>query len=224
MAEGIAPDLIGAVIGFRQFAVRDGELWSVLAPYRWTPGAHTAVCLAKVSHDEPVPAKHCTCGFYVRYTPPPRGASLTTPDLVAGGMAVWGRIELHAHGMRAEHAAVVALALPFSYGRKRRDLLLAAESLAVPAVPARRLVAAATKHGEMIPRRDAASRPRPQQASRSRGARTRSAQRRRRRPTSTSAQESQAGFALRRVADTARSRPSLRGVSPSRPAAVPTRA
>jgi hypothetical protein len=153
MAEGIAPDLIGAVVGFRQFAVRDGELWSVLAPYRWTPGAHTAVCLAQVSHDEPVPAKHCTCGFYVRYTPPPRGASLTTPDLVAGGMAVWGRIELHAHGMRAEHAAVVALALPFSYGRKRRDLLLAAESLAVPAVPARRLVAVATKHGEMIPRR-----------------------------------------------------------------------
>jgi hypothetical protein len=152
MSEGIAPDLIGVVIGFRQFAVRNGELWSVLAPYRWTPGAHTAVCLAANGHEEPVPAKRCTCGFYVRYTPPPRTASLTTPDLVAGAMAVWGRIELHAHGMRAEHASVVVLALPFSRGRKRRELLQAAASLGVPAVPARRLVATATAHGEMIPR------------------------------------------------------------------------
>jgi hypothetical protein len=68
-------------------------------------------------------------------------------------MAVWGRIELHAHGMRAEQASVVALALPFSFGRKRRQLLRAAASLGVPAVPARRLVATATAHGEMIPRR-----------------------------------------------------------------------
>ena len=152
MTEGIAPDLIGTVIGFRQFAVRDGGLWSVLAPHLWTEGAHTAVCLAPSSHDEPVPARHCTCGFYVRYTPPPRTASLTTADLVAGAMAVWGRIELHAHGMRAERGAVVALALPFSYGRKRRQVIAAALALGVPAVPARHLVAEGTKHGEMIPR------------------------------------------------------------------------
>ncbi len=152
MTEGIAPDLIGVVIGFRQFEVRHGQLWSVLAPHRWTPGPDTATCMAPNRHEEPVPAKHCTCGFYARYTPPARTASLTTPDLVGGAMALWGRIELHAHGMRAEHAAVVALALPFSYGRKRRELLLAAASLGVPAVPARRLVAAATTHGEIIPR------------------------------------------------------------------------
>lgn len=147
-----APDLITAVIGFRQFRVLGSELWSTRADLRWGPGVHTARCLAAVPHDDRVPAKGCTCGFYARYTPPPRTASAMTTDLVAGAVALWGRIELHAHGMRAEHASVVALALPLSRWGKRRRTIAAAEALGIAAVPARRLVAATRPFGEIIPR------------------------------------------------------------------------
>ena len=120
--------------------------------YRWQRGDHTARCLAVVRHQDPPPAKGCACGFYARYTPPPRGASAATSDLVAGAVALWGRIELHAHGMRAEHARVVALALPYSLGVKRARTVAAAAALGIPAVPARRLVDAAVEHGAVIPR------------------------------------------------------------------------
>ena len=76
-----------------------------------------------------------------------------TPDLVAGAVALWGQIELHAHGMRAQYALVVALALPFSWGAKRRAVLAAAADLQVAAVPARRLRTEALRHGDVIPRR-----------------------------------------------------------------------
>jgi hypothetical protein len=147
-----APDLIRAVIGFRQWRVRGDELWSVRSDDRWGRGLLTAHCRAAVPHDGPVPGNGCTCGFYAWYAPPPRGASAATPDLLAGAVALWGQIELHSNGMRAEHAMVVALALPPSWGAKRRHIVAAARALEVPAVPARRLQAAALEHGDLIPR------------------------------------------------------------------------
>ena len=60
-------------------------------------------------------------------------------DLVAGAVAVWGRVELHATGMRAEFASVVALALPISRRAKRARLEAVAAELGVDLVPARRL-------------------------------------------------------------------------------------
>ena len=47
---------------------------------------------------------------------------------------------------------IVALALPFSWGVKRRRIQAAAAGLEVPAVPARRLRATALAHGDVIPR------------------------------------------------------------------------
>jgi hypothetical protein len=78
---------------------------------------------------------------------------VATSELVAGAVALWGRVELHAHGIRAQHAMVVALALPMSWGAKRRRLVAVADALEVPAVPARRLKATALEHGDVIPRR-----------------------------------------------------------------------
>src|ERR1700759_1963293 len=138
--EAAAPDLITAVIGFRQWRLCGDELWSVRAAERWQRGVHTAHCL---SHAHAAPANGCTCGIYAWYSPTPRGASALTPDLVSGAGALWGQIELHAHGMRAHHAMWVALALPFSWGAKRRRIRTVANTLDVPAVPARRLKAAA---------------------------------------------------------------------------------
>jgi hypothetical protein len=147
-----APDLIDAVIGFRQWRLHGSELWSLRGEDRWLRGIQTAQC-DEGTHDDPAPAKGCTCGLYALYRPVPRGASAATSDLVAGAVALWGQIELHAHGLRAQHALVLALALPFSRADKRSRILAAAETLDVPAVPARRLMAEARQHGDLIPRR-----------------------------------------------------------------------
>jgi hypothetical protein len=150
--DGVAPDLATAVVGFRQWRLHGSELWALRGTARWRRGVQTARC-EEGAHDGPAPAKGCSCGIYALYGPTPRGASAATPDLVAGAVTLWGQIELHAHGMRAQHAMVVALALPFSRGDKRRWVLAAADALEVPAVPARALKASALQHGAMIPRR-----------------------------------------------------------------------
>jgi hypothetical protein len=150
--QAAAPDLIRAVIGFRQWRLRGSELWSVQSDDRWRRGVHTAHCLSEDAHDGPAPQNGCTCGIYAWYAPPPRTASAGTSDLVAGAIAAWGQVELHAHGMRVEHAMVIALALPFSWGTKRRNVIAAARALEVHAVPARRLLAVAREHGETVPR------------------------------------------------------------------------
>ena len=64
---------------------------------------------------------------------------------------MWGLVELHAHGMRAQHAMVVALALPLGPAPSAGALGAAARALEVAAVPARRLKAAALEHGDVIP-------------------------------------------------------------------------
>jgi hypothetical protein len=150
--DAVAPDLIRAVIGFRQWRLRGSELWSLRTEDRWERGVLAAHCLSDAHHEGAAPHNGCTCGFYAWYAPTPRTASAATRDLVGGAVALWGKIELHAQGMRAEHAMVIALALPFSRGSKRRRILAAASALEAAAVPARRLRATAREHGELVPK------------------------------------------------------------------------
>jgi hypothetical protein len=156
-----APDLIEPVIGYRQWRMRDGALWSPYAEMRWARGMNTASCAAPGPlHADPAPASGCTCGLYAWYRPCPWLASAGAPDLVAGAVALWGAIELHASGMRAQHAMVVALALPMTRAVKRRHVIEVARALEVPAVAARRLAAAARACGRtpddaLVPRRSA---------------------------------------------------------------------
>jgi hypothetical protein len=146
-----APDLIHPVIGYRQWRMHEGELRSVYTQDRWKPGPMTALCHAKAAHPPPPPAADCSCGFYARYTPVPRTASAGTPDLVAGAVALWGGLELHAQGMRAEQAVVVALALPVLPGPKRSRVRSVADAYGVPAVSPQRLEATALRQGAPIP-------------------------------------------------------------------------
>ncbi len=151
---GVAvPDLVRAVVAFRQWRLGPGdELWSLRADERWGRGALTARCRSEVPHDGPAPQNGCTCGFYAWYVPRPRTAAAGTADLVNGAVAMWGHVELHAHGLRAEHAMVVALALPLLPGAKRGRVRAVARALEAEAVPARRLRATALEHGDVVPR------------------------------------------------------------------------
>jgi len=147
-----APDLMEAVVGFRQWRLAAPTLTSLYSEVPWPRAELRARC--KMGDHDPadVPSHACSCGIYAYYDPCPRTASAATPDFVGGVVVLWGRIELHATGMRAEHARVIALELPLSRGRKRRDVVDVAERLGVPAVPHRELKAVTADHGSPLQR------------------------------------------------------------------------
>ena len=147
-----APDLMEAVVGFRQWRLAGRILTSPYSEVPW-PCDELHACCTMGDHDPAdVPSNACSCGIYAYYDPCPRTASAATPDFVGGVVVLWGRIELHATGMRAEHARVIALELPLSRGRKRRGVVEVAQRLGVSAVPHRELKAVAAEHGSSLQR------------------------------------------------------------------------
>ena len=158
----IAPDLVGPIVGFRQWVVVGDEIYSPLARTAWDDGPMQAECLPRcrragglwrraTQHRGPAPDPECVCGIYALFAP----ETLHRRDRlsrVAGAVVVWGRLEVHETGMRAEFARIVALALPG--GRHRggdRIVSGLAQRLGVQAVPARRIEAAALVHGDSLP-------------------------------------------------------------------------
>ena len=150
-----APDLITPVVGYRQWRMGRTGLLSVTCDEPWPQATMTARCLAGGDRDRhprlQAPASACSCGIHAWYAPCPRTASALTRDYVAGAVVLWGAIELHASGMRAERCRIVALVLPPSRWRKRDRLVAIARRLGLPAVRHRDLEAVAGLHGAPIP-------------------------------------------------------------------------
>ena len=83
------PDLIRAVVAFRQWRLADDGLWSLRAHEHWGRGVLTARCRAP-AHAGPAPQNGCTCGFYAgtsraRGRPPPARATSSTAPSRRGG-------------------------------------------------------------------------------------------------------------------------------------------
>ena len=153
------PDLLRPLIGFRQWRLRDGFLYSLWTDDAWPGGLLSAHCRGSVDcYGElcAAPDPDCTCGVYAWHRQVPLGAS-PTRELVAGAVALWGAIEIHATGMRAQFARIVTLALPVTRARKRLELAITAGEMGVELVAHRQLLAAAMAHGTPVP---AAMRPR----------------------------------------------------------------
>jgi hypothetical protein len=149
-----APDLVRPLIGFRQWRLYHGILHSMWTDDPWADGVMQARCDSSFAHGasaSDVPDPNCTCGVYAWHRQVPLGAS-PTRDLVAGAVALWGAIEIHATGMRAQFARIVVLALPVRRARKREALAIAAGELGVDLVPHRHLLTAAMAHGTPVPR------------------------------------------------------------------------
>ena len=146
-----APDLIEPIIGFRHWRLVDGALRSMFSTTPWAASEMIARCPLGDHDPAETPARGCTCGIYAYYDPCPRTASLMTRDLVGGAVVVWGRLEAHATGVRAEHARIVGLDLPPTRGRKRRMVTQIAERLGVPLIAHRELEAVALAHGSPLP-------------------------------------------------------------------------
>ena len=124
-----APDLVTPVVAFRAWRIVDGRLLSPYIPCRWEGAVMHAECYPAnrallfgrgwlaAPHDPPHP--DCQCGIYAYHRP---GAQSYYGEFewVEGIVAVWGRIEAHRDGLRAEHARVCALARRPGVGGDRR--------------------------------------------------------------------------------------------------------
>jgi hypothetical protein len=152
-------DAIRPVVGYREWILVGDEILSPMARTRWDAEPMRAECLPSCrraqglwrtasAHSGPAPAPDCACGIYALFTPDrPRGRDRLT--LVRGAVVLWGRIEIHRRGMRAELARIVTLALPPS--RRHADAVAhVAELLGVEAARARDLAAAAQAYGEPL--------------------------------------------------------------------------
>ena len=158
----IRPDAVEPIVGFRQWVVIADQIISPLARTPWAEEAMEAECLGRcrhagglwrraTEHDGPAPDPDCVCGIYALFVPdPPRRRQRMSR--VEGAVVVWGRLEIHETGLRAEFARIVALALPG--GRHRSaDRLVArlARRIGVDAVPREHLEAVGLLHGQRVP-------------------------------------------------------------------------
>ena len=155
----VAPELTRPIIGYREWLLVADELVSPLARTPWRAGPMQAECLPSCrgarglwrtasAHAGPAPDPECVCGLYALFTPQ-RSRGRERLAVVHGAVVLWGRIELHQRGMRAEFARIVTLALPPAH-RQADAVRHAAELLDVEAVRAKDLPVAALAHGEPL--------------------------------------------------------------------------
>jgi hypothetical protein len=157
----VAPDLAEPVVGFRAWRMVDGLLLSPYIPCRWDGPVMHAECWPAnrallfgrgwLSGEHESPHPDCRCGIYA-YHRPGRQTYFGEFEWTEGVVTVWGRIEAHADGLRAEHARVEALALPSARERDRhRSARVIAERLGVPLVGRGGLEEAAAAFGAPLP-------------------------------------------------------------------------
>lgn len=108
-----APDLTERVVGYRAFKLR--TIQGHKKPYLVSPYMATewdVVTHAGYHDGHRAPDPGCmSCGLYGLWTPEAvLQGHIDFPDIVIAGCTFWGRIMVHASGLRAEYAQVHALA------------------------------------------------------------------------------------------------------------------
>jgi hypothetical protein len=166
-----APDLTAPVIGFRGWRVANGRLVSPYVPCRWEGRTMRAECYdanrgllrGEGWLDRPHASPHpdCRCGIYAYHTPGPRTYFGET-WWCSGLVSVWGHLEVHADGLRAQFAQVEALGEP-EIDDRRLDAAVReiADRLGVPVVAVAELSALADELGGTLPEALRGRRPAP---------------------------------------------------------------
>jgi hypothetical protein len=155
----VADHAIRPIVGYREWTLIGDEIVSPLARTPWHAGPMRAECLpgcrracglwrTASAHAGPAPDPGCVCGIYALFSPQRRWGRERLA-LVRGAVVLWGRIELHRRGMRAEFARIVALALPSSHSHADA-VVHVAELLGVEAVRARDLPVATLAYGQPL--------------------------------------------------------------------------
>lgn len=157
-----APDLAEPVIAFRTWRALDGALVSPYLPQRWDGGVVVARCERGepgrfrhvdelLDHEHVSPHPRCRCGVHAYLEP---RSALAGVDFrrVLGIVAVWGVVEVHPAGVRAQFAEIRALAASALWsGWRHREVAAIADRLGVPLVPEESLAATATEFGSPLP-------------------------------------------------------------------------
>jgi hypothetical protein len=168
--EPLAPTFSECVVAYRiwRLGEHDGLLHPVSVDCRpWQPGVNVAHCDAgqqwmmalhtRDDDDKPThsaPAHRCTCGFYAKFAPTEAPVPIEGERFISGAVAMWGNIEVHYDGIRAQKACVTALTTPnaaflplgFDPVVKRT-----AQRYGVPMVPHDVIAAEAQRHGASLP-------------------------------------------------------------------------
>ncbi len=148
-----APDFVEPLVGYRAWRLEAGGKlvpWSAGREGTWVPGVNTAACrFDPRARDHAPPGPRCTCGLYAVADAADR--RLRPASEAVGAIVAWGDVEVHRTGFRAQHAAIVALALPTtgSAGHRHR-LRTAAAHYGVPLIAPDALAAAALEHGRPV--------------------------------------------------------------------------
>lgn len=145
-----APDLVEPVVAFRSWRLVDGSLTSPYVHERWEGGVVVARCPQQgAGHEAPAPG--CRCGIHA-YFEPRSAVPVVDARRVPGIVAVWGRLEVHPQGVRAQYAQIRALATSPAWSSWHRDGVAAvAERLEVALVPEEALAATALEYGSPLP-------------------------------------------------------------------------
>lgn len=152
----LAPDLIAPVHAFRDWRVTSEGLASPRTGALWTNRVMRAQCRPQTIEDftnppHIAPGAGCTCGIHAYYE---LGDAASKIDWrgVSGIVTVWGRIEAHSAGLRAEYARVEALGTYQRWTRRQKQAVAAvAADLDVEVMDLYDLVAAAERFGTRIP-------------------------------------------------------------------------
>jgi hypothetical protein len=157
-----APDLVEPVIAFRSWRAVGGVLLSPYIDRRWDGDVAEAHCHrgepgrfrhaeALLDEEHVSPHPRCLCGIHA-YLDPRSAVADIDFRRVLGIVAVWGNIELHPRGLRAQFAQIRALATsPAWSGWHHGDVVAIAARLGVPLVPEERLAAVAPEFGSPVP-------------------------------------------------------------------------
>jgi hypothetical protein len=139
-SQALPADLTECVLGYRVWRLDSSGLRSAAAEVRWGRRTLVADCALGGEHgDHAVPVARCRCGIYALHEPEAR---LPVRDrFVWGAVALDGRVQLYANGLRAERARILVLA--YTGDGPDPGLARAARALGVELVRFSALIAAA---------------------------------------------------------------------------------
>lgn len=164
------------VVGFRAWTINPEtyELCSItFTREKWVVGENTARCAGPMADSKyykknPVhkaPYNDCQCGLYATFNL--ENIRLWAPydiyqHLIVGAVAMWGDLEVHEDGMRAEKACVLALAKPAPEMIQKSPFSITepapnsyyqsvADKYEVPLVNVSQLPAVCATNGEFLP-------------------------------------------------------------------------
>ena len=141
-----APDLIEALVGFRNWRLIEGTLTSPHTRVSWHEPLLCARCLREPAFHR-APEHGCDCGVSA-YHQPQLDFSAVDFRGVSGIVTLWGRVEVHPDRMRAEFARVEALATYRHWSRRQHHAVAAvAAQLGADLVDVREQAEAAEHYG-----------------------------------------------------------------------------